>query len=109
MANARLLHMVPLIGSSPLPGSSSRAGTTPPGARPNPLDQVREAIRVRHYSERTEEAYVGWIKRFIMFHGKRHPAEMGRAEVSAFLSLLATRAHVSSSTENEALNARLFL
>jgi integrase len=73
------------------------------------LDQVRDAIRTRHYSYRTEEAYVGWIKRFILFHGKRHPAEMGAAEVSALLSSLATASHVSASTQNQALAALLFL
>lgn len=55
------------------------------------LDQVREAIRSRHYSRRTEESYVAWIRRFIVFHGKRHPIEMGEAEITAFLSALAVR------------------
>ncbi|MEW6296546.1 MAG: integron integrase [Thermodesulfobacteriota bacterium] len=73
------------------------------------LDQVREAIRTRHYSLQTEKAYVQWIKRFIFFHGKRHPLEMGEAEVGQFLSSLATEAHVSASTQNQALNALLFL
>jgi len=77
--------------------------------RPKLLDQVREAIRARHYSFRTEEAYVGWIKRFILFHGKRHPAEMGEVEINAFLSHLAIKEHVSASTQNQALSALLFL
>jgi integron integrase len=77
--------------------------------KPKLLDQVREAIRVRHYGRRTEEAYVLWIRRFVIFHGKRHPAELGAAEVSAFLSHLATREHVSASTQNQALSAVLFL
>ena len=59
-----------------------------PASLPKPrlLDRVREAVRIRHYSRRTEKAYVHWIKRYIFFHGKRHPAEMGAAEVAAFLT-----------------------
>src|SRR5205085_1499592 len=59
--------------------------------QPDDRHRVREAIRVRHYSGRTEEAYTAWIRRFIVFHGKRHPSELGEAEVSAFVSHLATR------------------
>ncbi|MGH9367689.1 MAG: integron integrase, partial [Thermoanaerobaculia bacterium] len=70
---------------------------------------MREAIRARHYSLRTEEAYVAWIRRFILFHRKRHPAEMGEAEINAFLSDLAVRGHVAASTQNQALAALLFL
>jgi len=70
---------------------------------------VREAIRLRHYSLRTEDSYLHWIKRFILFHGKRHPAEMGEAEIGQFLSALAVEHHVSASTQNQALNALLFL
>jgi integrase len=77
--------------------------------KPKLLDQVREAIRTRHYSLRTEGAYVGWIKRFIFFHGKRHPLEMGQQEVVQLLSALAVREHVSASTQNQALCALLFL
>jgi site-specific recombinase XerD len=73
------------------------------------LDQVSDAIRTRHYSYRTEEAYVGWIKRFIFFHHKRHPAEMGKAEITQFLTALAVERHVSASTQNQALAAVLFL
>jgi integron integrase len=73
------------------------------------LDQVRQAIRTRHYSYMTEKAYVAWIKRFIFFHNKRHPAEMGEKEISQFLSSLANDSHVSASTQNQALNALLFL
>jgi integron integrase len=73
------------------------------------LDQVRQAIRTRHYSYRTEKAYVHWIKRFIFFHNKRHPAEMGEVKIAAFLSSLACESHVSASTQNQALNALLFL
>src|SRR5712692_4485598 len=77
-------------------------------SEPKLLDRVREGIRVRHYSRRTEEAYASWIRRFIVFHGKRHPRELGEAEVSAFVSNLATRG-VSASTQNQALSAVLFL
>jgi integron integrase len=73
------------------------------------LDRVREAARLRHFSRRTEEAYAGWIRRFILFHGVRHPAEMGAAEVVAFLSHLAVQDRVSASTQNQALSALLFL
>ena len=73
------------------------------------LGQVRAALRVRHYSRRTEDAYVRWIRRFILFQGRRHPAELGSAEVSAFLTDLAVRRHVSASTQNQALAALLFL
>jgi integron integrase len=70
---------------------------------------VREVIRTRHYSRRTEEAYVGWIKRFILFHGKRHPAEMGKPEIEQFLTALAVKRRVAASTQNQALAGILFL
>lgn len=73
------------------------------------LDQVRERIRLKHYSIRTEAAYVSWIKRFILFHGKKHPKEMGRQEIEGFLSHLASNLNVASSTQNQAFNALLFL
>ena len=80
---------------------------------PNPksklLDQVREVIRVKHYSLRTEETYVQWIKRFIFFHNKRHPREMGAPEIERFLTDLAVRGKVAASTQNQALNALVFL
>jgi integron integrase len=76
---------------------------------PKLLDRVREAIRTRHYSPRTERTYVGWIRRFILFHGKRHPRDMGESEVVAFLSSLATTGGVSASTQNQALSALVFL
>jgi site-specific recombinase XerD len=72
------------------------------------LDRVRQAIRIRHYSRRTEQAYTAWIRRFIVFHGKRHPRELGEREVTAFVSHLAERG-VSASTQNQALSAILFL
>lgn len=76
---------------------------------PSLLEQVRGRLRLRHYSLRTEQAYVGWIRRFILANGKRHPARMGQAEVEAFLTDLATRGQVSAGTQNQALAALLFL
>jgi len=76
---------------------------------PRLLDQVRECIRVKHYSLRTQDAYLHWIRRFILFNGKRHPREMGGTEVEAFLSHLATAGRVAPSTQNQALSALLFL
>jgi integron integrase len=73
------------------------------------LQQVAEAIRVRHYSIRTERAYVDWVRRFICFHGKRHPKDMGEKEVAAFLSHLAVNRNVAAATQNQALNALVFL
>src|SRR5712691_10183366 len=80
-------------------------------AMPTPrlLDQARERMRVKHYSLRTEEAYLHWIRRFILHHGKRHPRDLGAAEVEAFLSHLATEGRVSASTQNQALAGLLFL
>ena len=95
---------------APHHGQTAPAVSPAPGSpKPKLLDQVRLAIRTRHYSYMTEKAYVGWIKRFIFFHNKRHPAEMGEAEIAQFLSSLATESHVSASTQNQALNALLFL
>lgn len=76
---------------------------------PKLLDQLRESLRVRHYSLRTEDAYVDWARRFILFHGKRHPREVGALEVQAFLTHLAVDRHVSPSTQNQAKAALLFL
>jgi integrase len=73
------------------------------------LDRVREAIRFKHYSLRTEQAYVDWIKRFILFHGKRHPESMGAEEVRTFLTDLAVNQNVAASTQNQAFSALLFL
>ena len=85
----------------------SSEGTDP--HRPKLLDRVRAAARLRHYSRRTEAAYVNWIRRFILFHRKRHPDGMGEVEISAFLSWLASEGRVSASTQNQALSAILFL
>jgi len=73
------------------------------------MDQVRDVLRVHHYSLRTEQSYTHWIKRFILFHGKRHPREMGKNEIAAFLTHLAVQKDVSPSTQNQALSAILFL
>ena len=78
-------------------------------AKPRLLDRVRAAARLRHDSRRTEAAYVAWIRRYIFFHGKRHPAEMGAAEVTRFLSSPAVAGRVAASTQNQALSALLFL
>jgi len=80
-------------------------GTSPPKL----LEQLRTALRVRRYSLRTEAAYVDWVRRFILFHGKRHPRSLAASEVQAFLSHLAVERHVSSSTQNQAKAALLFL
>ena len=82
------------------------SSSTPP---PRLLDRVRAAVRARHYSRRTEKAYVAWIRRYILFHDKRHPADMGAPEVTRFLSSLAVDGKVAASTQNQALSALLFL
>jgi hypothetical protein len=91
--------VVPALGGAGVPAC------VPP--KPRLLDQVRDAIRTRHYSYRTEEAYVGWIRRFILFHNKRHPGDMGPPEITQFLTALAVDRHVSASTQNQALAAVL--
>ncbi|AJF06303.1 integron integrase [Geoalkalibacter subterraneus] len=78
-------------------------------SQPRLLDRVRDAIRTRHYSLRTEETYTAWVRRFILFHNKRHPQEMGADEVRQFLTYLAVRQNVAASTQNQALNALVFL
>ncbi|MGK2913280.1 MAG: phage integrase N-terminal SAM-like domain-containing protein [Porticoccaceae bacterium] len=80
---------------------------TPP--TPKLLDQVRDRIRVKHYSIRTETQYVQWLRRFILFHGKRYPRNMGTTEVEASLTNLAVERNVTASTRNPALSAILFL
>ena len=107
-----------IVGSTPAPGSWADATIrerprlykiVPPRPARRLLDAVREALRARHCSPRTEKAYTGWIRRFVLFHGKRHPREMGADEIRAFVSWLATRRNVSASTQNQALSALLFL
>lgn len=86
---------------APVTGTVNRA--------PKLLDRMREALRARHYSRRTEETYCQWVKRFIFFHNVRHPADMAEAEINAFLTHLAVKEKVSASTQNQALSALLFL
>ena len=88
------------------PNSSDKSTTT---KSPKLLDQVRDRLRVKHYSLRTEQSYVGWIKRYIFFHGKRHPKDMGAEEIEAFLTHLAVAGKVAASTQNLAKSALLFL
>ncbi len=88
-----------------LPGSGPPTTSTPSRL----ADQVRAAIRARHFSPRTEEAYLGWVRRFVVFHGRRHPSTLGPEAVEAFLTHLATEGRVAASTQNQALAALLFL
>jgi integron integrase len=88
------------------PGSGANASGSP---APRLLDRVHEAIRRRYFSRRTEQAYVHWIRRFIYFHGKRHPRDLGETEVTAFLNDLAVKRGVAAGTQNQALSALLFL
>ena len=80
-----------------------------PARPPRLLDQVRHLCRLKHHSLRTEQTYVDWIRRFILFHGKRHPKDMGAEEAHQYLEYLAVRRHVAASTQNQALNALVFL
>jgi integron integrase len=91
--------------SAPFP---AKPAVDPPRP-PRLLEQLRDRIRFRHYSRRTEVTYMDWVRRYIHFHGKRHPRELGGAHVTAFLSSLATDRHVAPSTQNQALSAVLFL
>jgi integron integrase len=83
--------------------------TSPVASQPRLLDLVRARLRLKHYSIRTEKSYVAWIKRYILFHDKRHPRDMGKREIEAFLSALALDRNVAASTQNQALSALLFL
>src|SRR5438309_1412460 len=99
-----------IAASGPVEGAClarEHAGEAP--RAPKLIDVVRDALRARHYSRRTEKAYVGWIRRYILFHGNRHPRELGAAEATRFLTALAVDAKVSGSTQNQALAALLFL
>src|SRR3546814_2064210 len=84
-----------------------REGVTGDAEPPKLLDQVRQRLRLKHYSLRTEQAYVGWVRRFILANGKRHPREMGEREVEAFLTLLATRGNVAEGTQNDRKSTRI--
>src|SRR5690348_10294997 len=88
---------------------SALSPAEPPVQEPRLLDQVRRALRVRHRSLRTEKAYVHWIRRYILFHGKKHPREMAESEVNAFLTHLASDRQVSAATQTQALCALPFL
>jgi len=89
---------------------SNHSDVRPPSSHKRKLLlRVRDTLRTKHYSRRTEEAYLGWIRRFILFHGKRHPADMGAAEINSFVSHLAIKKKVSASTQTQALSAILFL
>jgi integron integrase len=94
---------------SPSPPSLSPPGELSVAPKPKLLDQVRHVLRFRHYSYQTEKTYVHWITRFLFFHHKRHPREMGKAEVEQFLTALAVDRHVSAATQNQASHALLFL
>jgi hypothetical protein len=85
----------------------SSIGSVPPA--PRLLDAVRDRLRTLHYSYRTEQQYLDWIRRYILFHRKRHPGEMGAAELEEFLTYLAVDRNVAASTQNQALAAILFL
>ena len=90
--------------------SMDRGSGPPDGGRPlRLLDRLRLELRLRHYSPRTEAAYVGWARRYVLFHGKRHPSELGAREISAFLGHLALEGRVAAATQNQALNALVFL
>jgi len=80
-----------------------------PPKPPKLLERMREALRVHHYAYRTEQSYLDWARRYILFHGKRHPADLGAGEIGAFLTHLAAERHVSASTQNQAKAALLFL
>jgi len=97
------------LSPTPTQATDTSARSTPSSQRVRLLDTVRTIIQARHYSRRTEKAYTGWIRRFILFHGKQHPNKMGHDEISAFLTYLATERKVSASTQNQAMSALLFL
>ena len=91
------------------PDSNQQRQSDSATTKPKLLDQVRHAVRARHYSKRTEQTYVDWIKRFILFHARRHPSEMAESEINQLLTELAVNKKVSASTQNQALSAILFL
>lgn len=100
-----------LARQNPTPQAELACESAPPPASPRPrlLDRVRTALRLRHYSRRTGQAYVQWIRRFILFHGKRHPETLAAVEVTSFLSALAVESKVAASTQGQALPTLLFL
>ena len=103
---------IPERGAHPTPDSGVDVTGDPASVAAGPprlLERVKQALRTRHYSPRTEKAYVAWVRRFVVFHDKRHPLEMGREEVEQFLTHLAVQQRVSASTQNQAFSAVLFL
>ena len=88
---------------------SKSSSQQPPQHPPKLLDRVRQVLRRKHYSYRTEQSYIQWIKRYILFHNKRHPKEMGAPEIVAFLTYLAVEEHVAAGSQNQGLSALLFL
>jgi integron integrase len=109
MVALRSPGFVPYVVPEQASSAALREAGPTDAPKPRLLDRVREAVRARHYGRRTEKAYVHWIKRYIFFNGKRHPAEMGAAEVTRFLTSLAVHRKVAASTQNQALAALLFL
>jgi len=97
------------VSSAAAAGGATATPAGPAPTRSPFLNRCHEILRLRHYALRTEECYLQWIKRFILFHGKRHPAEMGAREIEAFLTHLAVHGQVSASTQNQAFNALVFL
>lgn len=110
-ARSALHFLYAVVLDKPLDLLPTSAGTVGPPLAESPrlLDQMRHVLRVRHYSRRTEDCYVDWARRFILFHDKRHPTDLRAAHVEAFLTHLAVQGHVSASTQNQALNALVFL
>lgn len=86
-----------------------RPSDTPEAREPKLLERARARMRAKHLSLRTEKAYLGWMRQYILFHGKRHPAEMGEVEINAFLTHLAVKRRISASTQTQALCALLYL
>ncbi len=99
---------MPVLQPPPIP-LPHLTGSPNPARRFRLLEQVRRTLRARHYSTRTEVAYCGWVRRFVLFHGRRHPGTMGEEEIAAFLNHLATSQNVGASTQNQALHSLLFL
>ena len=104
LGGASIVREGPIEPRRPIPAPVPRA--TP---APRLSERAREAMRLRHFSARTEEAYLGWMRRYHEFHGRRDPAALGPEHLTAFLNALATHRHVAASTQNQALAALLFL
>jgi len=106
-AMGKTLYINTVFCNSRVAMSDNSFATSPSPDSPKLLDRVRAKLRFKHYSIRTETAYTGWIKRFIHFHGKRHPGEMGKREVEAFLTSLAVERNVSAATQNQGIKGTL--